>query len=107
MVQYFLCPLLLAPGFISVVLSNTLYSAALCYYHYTQFLGYNGAHMRRLCSDARLIRRAPPALPFLERTELFLYPIAGVALLTPFAILAGFNPSKRVLAAYFGVRALA
>ena len=43
MVQYFLCPLLLAPGFISVVLSNTLYSAALCYYHYTQFLGYNGA----------------------------------------------------------------
>jgi hypothetical protein len=47
---------------------------------------------------------APAALPFLERTELFLYPIAGIALLTPFAILAGFNPSKRVLAAYFGVR---
>ena len=51
-VQFFLCPLLLAPGFISVVLSNTLYSAALCYYHYTQFLGYNGArggspHSRR------------------------------------------------------------
>jgi hypothetical protein len=36
--------LLLAPGFISVVLSNTLYGAALCYYHYTQFLGYNGAY---------------------------------------------------------------
>ena len=50
------------------------------------------------------MRCVPPALPFLERTELFLYPIAGVALLTPFAILAGFNPSKRVLAAYFGVR---
>ena len=53
------------------------------------------------------LRTAPVALPFLERTELFLYPIAGIALLTPFAILAGFNPSKRVLAAYFGARALA
>ncbi len=47
-VQYFLSPLLLAPGFISVVLSNTLYAAALSYYHYTQFLGYNGACATRL-----------------------------------------------------------
>jgi hypothetical protein len=108
-VQYFLCPLLLAPGFISVVLSNTLYSAALCYYHYTQFLGYNGAQpeARMRVAPRADAPCAPPALPFLERTELFLYPIAGVALLTPFAILAGFNPSKRVLTAYFGVRALA
>jgi hypothetical protein len=49
-VQYFLSPLLLAPGFISVVLSNTLYAAALSYYHYTQFLGYNGA---RACMRER------------------------------------------------------
>ncbi len=41
-VQYFLSPLLLAPGFLPVLLSNALYGAALSYYHYTQFLGYNG-----------------------------------------------------------------
>jgi hypothetical protein len=50
---------------------------------------------------------APPslpftALPFLERTELFLYPIAGIALLTPFSILLGFNPSRALLTLYFG-----
>lgn len=52
-----------------------------------------------------LTGRAPPhdaALPFLERTELFLYPIAGIMLLTPFAILSGFNPSRAVLSVYFG-----
>ena len=43
-----------------------------------------------------------PALPFLERTELFLYPIAGIALLTPFSILLGFNPSRALLTLYFG-----
>ena len=41
------------------------------------------------------------ALPFLERTELFLYTIAGIALLTPFAIVAGFNPCRSVLGIYF------
>ena len=42
------------------------------------------------------------ALPFLERTELFLYPIAAIALMLPFAILGGFNPCRAVLAIYFG-----
>lgn len=55
--QYFLTPLLLAPGFLPALLSNLLYSVAFSYYHYTQFLGYN-------------------ALPFLEHTELFLYPLS-------------------------------
>ncbi len=41
------------------------------------------------------------ALPFLERTELFLYPIGGIALLTPFSILVGFNPTRAVLGLYF------
>lgn len=104
--QFFLCPLLLAPGFISVVLSNTLYSAALCYYHYTQFLGYNGALSWRPPAASQAEAPLAPALPFLERSELFLYPIAGIALLTPLAILAGFNPSTRVLGAYFGRRLL-
>jgi hypothetical protein len=42
-VQFFLSPLLLAPGFLPVVLSNLLFAASLSYYHYTQFLGYSGA----------------------------------------------------------------
>ena len=66
MLQYFLCPLLLRPGFISTVLSNALYGSSLSYYHYTQFLGYS-------------------ALPFLDRTEFFLYPIAGAP--RPFSLL--------------------
>jgi hypothetical protein len=41
-VQFFLCPLLLSPGFLPTLLSNLLYAVTLSYYHYTQFLGYNG-----------------------------------------------------------------
>jgi hypothetical protein len=41
-VQFALCPVLLASGFLPTVLSNLLYGVALSYYHYTQFLGYNG-----------------------------------------------------------------
>lgn len=81
--QFFLSPLLLAPGFLPAALSCTLYAASLSYYHYCMFLGYN-------------------ALPFLERTELFLYPIGAILAITPFAILAGFNPTRFVLGIYFG-----
>ena len=42
-VQFFLSPLLLARGYLGVVLSNLLYAGSLSYYHYTQFLGYSGA----------------------------------------------------------------
>jgi len=50
------------------------------------------------------LRRSPAAaaLPFLERTELFLYPIGGIALLLPVALLCGFNPTRAVLGIYFG-----
>ena len=85
MFQFFLSPLLLAHGPLSVVLSNLLYAASLAYYHYTQFLGYS-------------------ALPFLERTELFLYPIGLLLVATPFSMLAGFNPSRFTLGLYFGAR---
>ena len=84
-VQFFLSPLLLAHGLLSVILSNLLYAASLAYYHYTQFLGYS-------------------ALPFLERTELFLYPIGLLLVATPFSMLAGFNPSRFTLGLYFGSR---
>ena len=79
--QYFLCPLLLRPGFISTVLSNALYGVSLSYYHYTQFLGYSGAApcTRRIQDVPALNVLIAPraALPFLDRTEFFLYPIAG------------------------------
>jgi len=80
--QFFLSPLLLAPGAVPAALSVALYAAALSYYHYTQFLGY-------------------AALPFLQHTQLFLYPIAAIGLATPLALLAGFNPTRFVLGIYF------
>mmetsp|Transcript_18198 Transcript_18198/g.25203 ORF Transcript_18198/g.25203 Transcript_18198/m.25203 type:complete len:251 (-) Transcript_18198:218-970(-) len=82
-VQYFLTPVLMSSGFMSTLLSNLLYAAALSYYHYTQFLGYN-------------------ALPFLTHTELFLYPIGVILIILPFTIIGGFNPTRFVLGIYFG-----
>ena len=51
-VQFFLSPLLLAHGFLAVVLSNLLYVGSLAYYHYTQFLGYSGACLLRMARRA-------------------------------------------------------
>ena len=59
-----------------------LYGVALSYYHYCVFCGYN-------------------VLPFLEHTALLVYPIALIMLVTPLAILVGFNPTKFVLGIYF------
>ncbi|CAM6105361.1 unnamed protein product [Calypogeia fissa] len=81
--QFFLSPLLLAQGFIPTLLSNLLYVVALCYYHYLNFLGYD-------------------VLPFLERTTVFLYPVALLIILFPFSVLAGFNPTRFALSFYFG-----
>ncbi|KAK4477008.1 hypothetical protein RD792_016210 [Penstemon davidsonii] len=63
-IHYFLSPLLVAHGFVPVLLSNLLFMAALSYYHYLNYLGYD-------------------VLPFLERTTLFLYPIGIVIVLSP------------------------
>ena len=65
------------------LLANALYGAAFAYYHYLTFLGYN-------------------ALPFLDRAELFLFPIAALMLATPISTLVGFNPARFVLGVYFG-----
>mmetsp|Transcript_12831 Transcript_12831/g.42345 ORF Transcript_12831/g.42345 Transcript_12831/m.42345 type:complete len:255 (-) Transcript_12831:1013-1777(-) len=81
--QFFLCPLLLAHGFLPTLISVALYAGALSYYHFLSFLGYN-------------------SLPFLEHTELFLFPIGGIAILAPLAVLFGFNPTRFVLSLYFG-----
>ncbi|KAJ8446705.1 hypothetical protein Cgig2_002867 [Carnegiea gigantea] len=118
-IHYFLSPLLLAHGFIPVLLSNLLFMVAVSYYHYLNFLGYD-------------------VLPFLERTTFFLYPIGLVIILSPICkykilffvsvvefhfsitqftaissdvvifgatvILSGFNPSRYVLSLYFSQR---
>lgn len=81
-VQYFLSPLLLAPGFVPALLSNTLYAVAFSYYHYVNFLGYD-------------------VLPFLERTTVFLLPIGAIAAAFPFLILARFNPTRWMMSFYF------
>lgn len=41
-IHYFLSPLLVAHGFIPVLLSNLLFMVAASYYHYLNFLGYDG-----------------------------------------------------------------
>ena len=41
-IQYFVSPLLAAQGFILVLLSNFLFMVAFSYYHYLNFLGYDG-----------------------------------------------------------------
>ena len=81
-VQLVLSPILLADGFIPRLLSCALYCVSLSYYHYCQFVGYN-------------------ALPFLDNTVLFLYPVAAIVLATPAAALLGFNPTRFVLGIYF------
>ncbi|XP_057964878.1 uncharacterized protein LOC131155638 isoform X3 [Malania oleifera] len=84
-IHYFLSPLLVAHGFIPVLLSNLLFMVAASYYHYLNFLGYD-------------------VLPFLERTTFFLYPIGVVIILSPIFILSGFNPSRYVMNMYFSQR---
>jgi len=62
--QFFLLPMLMAESYSAMVCSNLLYTLALAVYCYITHLGYR-------------------ALPFLSRTEVFLYPI-GVAVLLLF-----------------------
>ncbi|RZC45143.1 hypothetical protein C5167_038088 [Papaver somniferum] len=81
-IHYFLSPLLIAHGFIPVLLSNLLFMVAVSYYHYLNFLGYD-------------------VLPFLERTTFFLYPIGIVIILSPLMILSGFNPTRYMMSMYF------
>lgn len=54
-IHYFLLPYLVQPTLGAALVSNLLYAVALCYYSYITSLGYS-------------------TLPFLERTEVFLYP---------------------------------
>jgi len=81
--QFLLSPLLLWHSFLATALSCALFTFSLIYYWYMTFLGYS-------------------ALPFLEKTEVFLWPAGLILLSIPFAVLAGFNPSRFTLSLYFG-----
>lgn len=81
-IQFMLSPLLLWRARLAAALSCVLYAAAFGHYHYLNFLGYS-------------------ALPFLERTEVFLWPIGAICVALPLFVLLGFNPTRFVLSIYF------
>jgi len=61
-IHYFLLPFLVSPTLMAAIIGNALYAVALCYYLFITSLGYS-------------------MLPFLEKTEVFLYPMAPILLL--------------------------
>jgi len=66
--HYFLLPFIIQPTFAATVVGNVLYAVAFGYYSYITSLGYS-------------------TLPFLERTEVFLYPsvlVLGMVLMCCF-----------------------
>mmetsp|Transcript_111427 Transcript_111427/g.322131 ORF Transcript_111427/g.322131 Transcript_111427/m.322131 type:complete len:270 (-) Transcript_111427:455-1264(-) len=86
-VQFFLLPLVLGNSLFALLVSNTLYAAAFAWYWYITHLGYR-------------------ALPFLSQTEVFLFPIAAIALVYvlnlighPFGL--GWNASRLMAHIYF------
>lgn len=86
-VQFFLLPLVLGQSLIAMLVANTLYAAGFAWYWYITHLGYR-------------------ALPFLSQTEVFLFPIAAIALLYVLNILGyplgfGWNASRLMAHLYF------
>mmetsp|Transcript_32440 Transcript_32440/g.79389 ORF Transcript_32440/g.79389 Transcript_32440/m.79389 type:complete len:244 (+) Transcript_32440:144-875(+) len=81
--QYFLVMIVLRPGFLPTLVSNTLYVTALSAYCYITFLGYE-------------------ALPFIQGATIFLYPIPLLGLMYIISLGLGLNVSRLVLGAYFG-----
>eukprot|EP00927_Polykrikos_kofoidii_P078724 TRINITY_DN7553_c0_g1_i1.p1 TRINITY_DN7553_c0_g1~~TRINITY_DN7553_c0_g1_i1.p1 ORF type:complete len:246 (+),score=30.10 TRINITY_DN7553_c0_g1_i1:136-873(+) len=74
-IHYFLLPFLVQPTTAAMLVSNALYAVALCYYLYITSLGYS-------------------ALPFLERTEVFLHPTALVVFATVVLCLLKINLTR-------------
>lgn len=74
-VHYFLLPFLIQQTLAATLVGNGLYAAALCYYCYITSLGYG-------------------TLPFLERTEVFLYPSGGVVGIVLILCLCGVNLTR-------------
>lgn len=80
-VQFFLLPLLMRDGFVPLLIGNALYAAAACQYWYITFAGY-------------LI------LPFLQRPNVFLLPIAGIVLALLVATLFQLNVPRLLVGIY-------
>lgn len=74
-VQYLLLPFLIQPTLAATVVSNSLYAVALWSYCYITSLGYS-------------------TLPFLERTEVFLYPSIPWLIVVVFLSLIGVNLTR-------------
>ena len=72
--QFFLLPLILQSGFFASFLSNLIYFFGVSYYCYLTSLGY-------------------ATLPFLTKSEIFLYPALSYAVLAVFFVLGQVNPT--------------
>mmetsp|Transcript_11872 Transcript_11872/g.15580 ORF Transcript_11872/g.15580 Transcript_11872/m.15580 type:complete len:305 (-) Transcript_11872:50-964(-) len=86
-IQFFLLPVVLGEGLMALILANTLYAAALSWYWYITHLGYR-------------------SLPFLGNTEVFLFPIAAIALVYVVSMVGypfnfGFNAARVMARFYF------
>jgi len=86
-VQFFLLPLVLGKSLLALMVSNSLFAFAFGWYFYVTHLGYR-------------------ALPFLSKTEVFLFPIVGVLLvyvlnLTFYPFGFGWNGSRVMAYMYF------
>lgn len=81
--QYFLLLVVMRDGMMFTILSNTLYAIAISYYLYVTFLGYD-------------------ALPFLQNTTVFLYPVVLVVVIFALACLFNFNICVFAMTSYFG-----
>jgi len=82
-IQFFLLPILLSSSFLSTFLSNSLYFIAFVYYYYITFLGYN-------------------ALPFLQHTVAFLYPILLIFTFYVLGVVLNINFTISIMKFYFG-----
>lgn len=81
MIQFILLPLLTMENWLGLFLGNTLYFISLSYYFVITFYGYN-------------------ALPFLEHTQIILFPV-GIFSVLYIVSLFGFNIAKTMTDNYF------
>mmetsp|Transcript_5487 Transcript_5487/g.14884 ORF Transcript_5487/g.14884 Transcript_5487/m.14884 type:complete len:166 (-) Transcript_5487:218-715(-) len=86
-VQFFMLPVVLGTGLGALIISNILYAVALSWYWYITHLGYR-------------------SLPFLSQTEVFLFPIAAIALIFVLDLVGhffdlGWNASRIMAHLYF------
>ncbi|CAN6606565.1 hypothetical protein TRVA0_003S01662 [Trichomonascus vanleenenianus] len=80
-VQFVMLPLLTRANWLSLFVGNTLYLVALSYYFYITFLGYSN-------------------MPFLEHTELLLFPVGVLGVLYLLSLF-GFNIARTMVGLYF------